>query len=303
MNFAGFNIAAVERDLGLSKDVLRMWERRYGFPAPLRDANGERLYPPEQLERLRAIKRLMDMGYRPGKLIGLSPEALASLGPRRQPHASGEAEPPGADLEALLELIRQRDATGFQQAMQQQLARQGLQRFVQDTLAPLTERVGEAWEQGQVQVFEEHLYTEMTNRLLRQAIGTLPAMRGRPRVMLTTLPGEQHGLGLLMAEALLALDGADCVALGTQMPLTEVARAAEAHAVDIVGLSFSAAFPPRQIPALLAQLRLLLPPSVALWAGGRSVQRLAGQDGVQLLGTLAEALTALHAWRTSHASR
>ena len=40
-----FTIAAVERDVGLSKDVLRVWERRYGFPAPARDANGERLYP------------------------------------------------------------------------------------------------------------------------------------------------------------------------------------------------------------------------------------------------------------------
>ena len=38
-------IAAVERDVGLSKDVLRVWERRYGFPVPERDANGERLYP------------------------------------------------------------------------------------------------------------------------------------------------------------------------------------------------------------------------------------------------------------------
>ena len=48
-----FNIAAVERETGLSKDVLRMWERRYGFPIPERDANGERLYPEAQVERLR----------------------------------------------------------------------------------------------------------------------------------------------------------------------------------------------------------------------------------------------------------
>jgi DNA-binding transcriptional MerR regulator len=42
-----------------------MWERRYGFPVPERDANGERCYPPEQVERLRLIKRLMDAGHRP----------------------------------------------------------------------------------------------------------------------------------------------------------------------------------------------------------------------------------------------
>ena len=55
MNTPSYNIAAVERDTGLSKDVLRMWERRYGFPVPERDANGERLYPAAQgVEQQRA---------------------------------------------------------------------------------------------------------------------------------------------------------------------------------------------------------------------------------------------------------
>ena len=73
MNNPSFNIAAVERDTGLSKDVLRMWERRYGFPVPDRDGHGERIYPAEQVERLRLIKRLMDAGHRPGKLIATPP--------------------------------------------------------------------------------------------------------------------------------------------------------------------------------------------------------------------------------------
>ncbi|TXG94449.1 MAG: MerR family transcriptional regulator, partial [Rhodocyclaceae bacterium] len=69
MNSTQFSIAAVERDTGLAKDTLRVWERRYGFPTPARDANGERLYPSAQVERLRLIKRLMDQGFRPGKLV------------------------------------------------------------------------------------------------------------------------------------------------------------------------------------------------------------------------------------------
>src|ERR1700709_1096065 len=66
------NISAVERETGLSKDVLRMWERRYGFPDPLRDDNAERRYAPDQVAKLRAIKRLMDSGMRPGKLMECS---------------------------------------------------------------------------------------------------------------------------------------------------------------------------------------------------------------------------------------
>jgi len=58
------SIAAVERDTGLSKDTLRVWEKRYGFPCPERDRQGERSYPIDQVERLRLIKRLLDVGHR-----------------------------------------------------------------------------------------------------------------------------------------------------------------------------------------------------------------------------------------------
>lgn len=290
-----FNIAAVERDTGLSKDVLRMWERRYGFPTPERDGNGERSYPAEQVERLRLIKRLMDLGHRPGKLLATPADELAELAPRRPP----SPPPPVAGSEdpaELLTLIKQHDAHGYQQAMQQRLARQGLQRFVQDTVAPLTHRVGEAWEDGSFEVFEEHLFTELTKRLLRQAIAALPGGGSGPRILLTSVPDEPHVLGLLMVEALFSLEGAECIPLGTQMPLLEIGRAATAHRADIVALSFSVAFPQRQIPGLLQQLRLLLPASVELWAGGAGVQRVARQEGVRLLAGLDDALAALAAW-------
>ena len=296
MNTPSFNIAAVERDTGLSKDVLRMWERRYGFPVPERDLNGERLYPADQVERLRLIKRLMDQGHRPGKLISTPAEELTALAPRRARTSenipAGEAE----DLTELLALIKQHDAAGYQQAMQQRLARQGLQRFVQDTVSPLTRQVGEAWEDGSFEVFEEHLFTELTKRLLRQAIAALPGGPRRPRVLLTSVPDETHVLGLLMAEALFALEGAECIPLGTQMPLLEIARAAEAHHADIVALSFSVAFPQRQIPALLQQLRMVLPASTQLWVGGSGILRLTAPAGVRLIPTLEGAIEALAKW-------
>lgn len=299
MNTPCFNIAAVERDTGLSKDVLRMWERRYGFPLPERDANGERLYPASQVERLRLIKRLMDQGHRPGRLIATPLEELTALAPRRSP--SNESASPAAttDLADLLALIRQHDATGYQQAMYQRLARLGLQGFVQYTVAPLTQLVGEAWEDGRIEVFEEHLFTELTKRLLRQVIATLPAGQ-EPRVLLTSVPDEQHVLGLLMVEALLTLDGAACIPLGTQMPLLDIVRAAEAHQADIVALSFSSAFPQRQIPTLLQQFRLLLPAPIQLWVGGGGVKRLTASEGISVLPNLSDTPLALEAWRKAH---
>lgn len=296
-----YNITAVERDTGLSKDVLRVWERRYGFPAPHRDANGERVYPAEQVERLRTIKRLMDQGHRPGKLIAAAPEALAGLPPRRTGAAVGPADSASVqDIESLLDLIRRHETLLFQQAMQQRLACQGLILFVQDTVAPLTQRIGEAWEQGKVEVFEEHLYTELTQRLLRQAIANLPGKTGAPRILLTTMPEEKHVLGLLMVEALLTIEGAECIPLGTQMPLLDLAHAAEAHRAEVVALSFSSAFPSRQIPPLLRQLRMTLPGSIEIWAGGAGVIHLSAMPGIELLLSLDAARTSVRAWRAAH---
>ncbi len=291
-----FSIAAVERDTGVSKDVLRVWERRYGFPLPDRDAHGERLYPVEQVERLRLVKRLLDQGHRPGRLMAAQAEELTAMSAASVRQAQGDAAAGAADTEALLALIRQHDVAGYAHALQQRLARQGLHHFVQDTVDPLTQLVGSAWEHGQIQVFEEHLFTELTQRALRQAIESV-AGGGEPRVLLTSAPGEQHAMGLLMLEATLALEGAHCIPLGTQVPLLDIAGAARAHRADIVALSFSAAFSQRQVPALLQQLRALLGGPVDLWAGGGGVRRSEPMPGVRFFTALGDTVAALNEWR------
>jgi MerR family transcriptional regulator, light-induced transcriptional regulator len=297
-------IAAVERDTGLSKDVLRVWERRYGFPAPERDAHGERVYPWPQVERLRLVKRLLEQGHRPGRLLTLPAAELAALA--RPPAgvragADRAAEAVEAALDDMLALLQQHHVSALRAALQQRLARQGLLGFVQDTVAPLAARVGRAWEHGELQVFEEHLCTELVQRLLRQAIHALPPGTA-PRIVLTTLPPEPHVLGLLMAEAAFALEGAYCVPLGTQMPLPDIAAAAAAHAADVVALSFSGAYPRGQVAPALEQLRAALPPATALWVGGAGVERAPLLEGVQRMAGLDAGVRAVRAWRVADAS-
>lgn len=296
MNKTLLSIAAVERETGLGKDTLRVWERRYGFPRPERDQHGERAYPLEQVEKLRLIKRLMGQGWRPGRLMATPDEDLASLaGPAETPVA---AEDKGALATGVVELIRSHDTPALASALRQALHRQGLQQFVLESVSALNRAVGEAWMRGEIQVFEEHLYTEQMQALLRQAIASLPPGTGRPRVLLTTVPEEQHVLGILMTEALLTLEGASCVSLGTQTPLADIRQAALAHRADIVALSFSAAFPQRQVLPLLAKLREMLPAAMEIWAGGAGVERLGAPDGVRLITDLAQAMQALADWRS-----
>jgi methanogenic corrinoid protein MtbC1 len=286
------SIAVAERETGVGKDTLRVWERRYGFPRPVRDARGDRLYPREQIARLRLMKRLMDSGHRPGKIAAASDEDLLVLSGGHSTVAAETARdqaveplPQSDELDAL----RCHDAAAFRSLLSQQLARIGLEQFVTESLPRLNALIGNEWAGGKLQIFEEHLYTEQVKALLRQSINNLPTGTRRPRVLLTTVPGEQHLLGVLMVEALLSLRGISAVSLGAQTPLHDIAAAARAHDVQVVALSFSLAFPARQLVPVVSELRALLPLHVRLWIGGMGVSRFSGNlPGVERLVSLAD---------------
>ena len=152
---------------------------------------------------------------------------------------------------------------------------------------------------GELQVFEEHLYTEQLQVALRAAINAFPRQNGTPRVLLTTFPAELHGIGLLMVEAMMVPEGVHCISLGPQTPLEDIRRAALAHKVNIVALSFSAAFPLRQAIDGLATLRRQLPSQVSLWAGGEMTRRVRKtMPGIVLIPDLASTVNALRSWRS-----
>lgn len=291
------NIAGAERATGLSKDTLRVWERRYGFPTPQRDASGERLYSDDQIERLRLLKRLVDAGERPGRLMALPTEALASRLQALPQPSDAAAGRPGVD--DYIDILKSHDVDLLRRQLGRAREEFGLARFVTEVVAPLNTRIGDGWMRGQLQVFEEHLYTESVQVLLREAIARLPVhAEAHPRVLLTTFTQEPHGLGLLMAEALMSLEGARCISLGTATPVWDIVLAAAAQRADVVALSFSGCMNPNQIVDGLAELRAKLPAAVELWAGGAAPalhrRPVAGVRAIATIDLVREELTA---WR------
>ena len=296
------SIAAVERETGLSKDTLRVWERRYGFPKPRRDSNGEREYSRAQLEKLRLIRRCMDLGLRPGKIVAAPVQELSA-----RLHKLSGRMPDADDGEAFAEIIavlKTGRVGELRDCLTQLLMQRGLRRFLLEVVAPASAAVGQAWLRGEIEIHEEHVYAEQINQLLRQAIGN-PSQAGvAPRVLLTTLPGEQHQLGMLMAQAWLSTEGVHCISLGVQTPAFDIVRAASALEVDIVGISFSLARQPRAVAAHVAELREGLKPQIELWAGGSILGRMRNSAaGVCYLPSLADITPALTQWRAHHAAR
>lgn len=289
-------INAVERETGISKELLRMWERRYHFPNPERDAQGDRVYPAEQISKLRIIRRLLDAGFRPGKIIALDMAALEQL--VSSSHGNPSATLP-ENLEAeLLATLKSHDAVRVRQYLNHHLIRMGLESFILDLIQYANTIVGDAWMSGKIEIYEEHLYTEELQTLIRQNIGNLQAAITAPRIMLATAPEEIHTLGLLMVEALLRLERVDAVSFGAQMPIRDIVQAAQKHKMDIVVLSFSAAFPANRAIEFLEELRFRLPLSIQIWAGGAGLRNSRRQiEEVQLMSDLQSLRNAATQWR------
>ena len=119
----------------------------------------------------------MDVGLRPGKIIALSLGELNAMADARTPSRRATRSPPRSSA-TCWRCCKTHDATALQHALANLLMRQGLQRFVLDTVTPLNRAVGDAWMRGDLQVFEEHLYTEQLQVALRAAINAFPRQTG-----------------------------------------------------------------------------------------------------------------------------
>ena len=311
MTGQSWSIAEVERETGLGKDTLRVWERRYGFPVPLRDKLGERAYPEEQVQRLRLLKRLLDAGHRPGKVVALPLAQLQDLlqaAPAAQASNARHGMPELEDADTWVQWLSTDRTDMIRQTLQQQILRQGLGHVVDRLVAPLCVLVGEAWWRGELSVYQEHLFSATLQQVLREAVASVeasdPAIGHHPRVLLATTPGEFHSLGLLMAECYLALESCARFELGASTPVVEILQAIEHMKIDVLALSFSAYASRNDVLSSLQQLVDGVPAGVEIWAGGSAtaLQSRSVPEGVIVISKARDLAEHVRAWRTRHAS-
>ncbi len=262
-------IGAVERDSGIARDTLRVWERRYGFPLPTRNDKGERMYPLEQLRRLQRIRRLLDQGLRPGKVVALTEPDLERLEADLYPdHKADEA------IEHLMSVLQTEDVVKLDSELSASYQQQGMETFITQTVIPLLRMVGERWAMGRLEIYEEHLLSEVLTRFLNSEIYLLQKTAIKPRVVLATLPGEEHALGLLMVSALLSSRNISVVNLGAEVPLDQLISAVDRYQADILGITFSGAYQYENIRSNINELRDSIPGGVDIWIGGEAVKRM-----------------------------
>ena len=193
-----------------------------------------------------------------------------------------------------ISLLKQSDSEAFKALLRKRRAKQTMLDFVQQTIAPLMVGIGDAWLSGEIDVYHEHLCSSMIERyLITQTLKSKPKP-AFPIFLFALPPGEHHQLGLLMVEAVMAEAGAYIVNVGTEIPLNSLKLAATECKADVVALTFSFSYPPRDVVPTLAHLRRLLPPQMLIWAGGAGLLQVRRvPKGVRIMTHFDEAVKAL----------
>lgn len=275
-----YPMGAAARLTGLSPDVLRAWERRYGVVEPVRTDGGTRRYRASDLERLRGIKALVDAGHRIGEVARLDRAEL-----ERRLAAAPQERHPADPIEGALDALSRLDAAEAERLVSEQLAALGPVRFARHFALPLLQEIGEAWTRARVCIASEHLGSSLLRSLLGAALRPSALHRGAPRIVFATPAGERHELGLLIA-ALSALGaGAYPVYLGPDLPVGELLVAVERTGAPALALGI-VALPVADAERFLRALRAGLPEDVELWVGGSRTTELTLPAGVALVSSL-----------------
>lgn len=294
-----YPISVVEQETGISKELLRMWERRYEFPVPERDASGNRLYSRSQIERLQNINKLLAAGYRPGFVVGADDEKLDRL-LAELPESSANIAPlsDSSLVDELWESLRLRDFRAHRRLLRQQLTAGGVKQFITQIAAPLQQRLSRAELDGSLPGFSLQIAREQILETLALAIAMLPPPDAKAlQIVLANLPGENRPLELQMTRTLLLSSGADVLFLGDEPDLEELLACLRHCAVPVLLIAISAASVSAATQQAVARLRLEMPAQSTLWLSGSGAEEIDEEGGEPRFRRLRELLEAVQSWQ------
>src|SRR6476620_10907493 len=235
-------IGELSRRSGVSPELLRAWERRYGLLEPTRSPGGLRLYTPDDLTRVQAMQQHLAEG-----LAAAEAAALATS------TATGDEAPTAGAKDELAAALSSFDEGAANTAFDALLARLSLDALLREVVIPYLHELGEQWRRGEASVAQEHF----ASSLLRGRLLGLARGWGRglgPLAILACAPGEQHDLGLLAFGLALRARGWRIVYLGADTPIESVADAAKLSAPAFVVISSASA---ERVASLAEPLRAL----------------------------------------------
>lgn len=289
-------IQVVSRRTGLTADVLRVWEKRYGVVEPGRSEGGRRLYSDADVERLRLLSQASEAGRRIGRVAELSTEELRRMvreDERQEARVRGPqpafTSAPGQHLAAAWQAVEGFDAKSLEAALMRATIALSAPVLIDEVAAPLLQRIGDSWAHGELRPGNEHLASAVLRQVLSSLVASCTPEAEAPRVVVATPAGQFHEFGALFVAAVAAAEGWRVVYLGTDLPGEDIAQVAEETVADAIALSLVYPQTNDTTTAAIQELGRALVDGVSIVAGGASASSYAGplaRAGVEIVTDL-----------------
>ena len=306
-------VRVVTQRTGLSADVLRAWEKRYGVVAPDRSSGGQRLYSDEDVERLSLLRRATAAGRNISQIATLAIEELEDLvqeDQSQQVQTGATLTSRGAEaehyLEASLQAIKRFDAVELESLLRRAAMQLSGAMVIDEVIVPLLRELGESWHRGEITPAHEHMGTAAIRRVLAWISGSAIVSAQAPTVVVATPTNQRHELGAKIVATTASTEGWRVVYLGSDLPADAIAAAAIQTGATVVALSMIFPVDDPGLVGEVSRIRQLLPQQIPLLVGGPAATTHEGDfshHGIRVIADLPHLRVLLRSLNPSQPAR
>ncbi|MBK6797596.1 MAG: MerR family transcriptional regulator [Acidobacteria bacterium] len=264
-----YRIGAVSRLTGLSADVVRVWERRYGAIRPQRSDGGSRLYSDADIARLRRLRQAVEMGHAIGQVAKLPESELDTLSSRnREAYSTIDetGDPYKQTISRFLEAVSRMDVVSADDEISRAATLYPPRVIVKSIVIPVLTEIGDRWAHRDFGIAQEHIATNLIRNLLSSLFRLYPPDASAETIVLATTSGERHEFGILTSALIAATRGWRVVYLGTELPANKIVRTARIVKARVLAISLVT-----QNPQAYEEMKTIaenMPSQTRVWVGG-----------------------------------
>jgi MerR family transcriptional regulator, light-induced transcriptional regulator len=263
-----YRIHRVAKLTSLSKDVIRVWERRFALLKPIRGANRYRNYSDEDVALLRFLKEQLDSGGSIGELAKLGREELLGRARASAPRVSFVDNTFSRLLRELLSTLNPLNRVIFEKRLNGAVAVVPFEEALHGILLPLQEQVGQLWHENQIDVAIEHYVTKHIQQKIFSAMNQLPVAEFGAKVVVACPPDEEHDIAALTVAYRCRVRGCRVYYLGANVPVASLANLCGKVEPDLTIISFPLALSDDKATELVRALADEVSPVSNLAVGG-----------------------------------
>lgn len=278
----GFSIQFVSQVTGINAHTLRAWEKRYNAVVPNRNSKGKRLYSQSDIERLKKLIFLVNMGSSISDIAGLETIRLEELSSQYSSRSSVPTEnrkiirepiDVNSILQNLVMALHGYKLDIISHELDKTKKSLGPRDFALSILSPLLSEVGSLVERGVLTIAQEH----SLSAVIKFHVGHMlfkhmeEADKIDMKIIISAPEGELHEFGIMISALLCCHYNLNFFYLGPNMPADSLSEAANQIGADIVIIGVSRVYdskPGGFLDTYMEDLVGSLDDKIHLWIGG-----------------------------------